>query len=168
LNNLAERTAEGSSVVGVLLTGRSFMLEETLARGWSNLVGRWNGPMSFRILMQPAIAIFFAVRAGWRDARRGKPSILCDLFSDPITRQERLRQVWKDVGTVFLVALVLDSIYQVIVQGGIFALELLFTATVLALVPYVVSRGLVTMIAKRTGVGKQCVSATQVQDSESN
>ena len=123
--------------------------------------------MSFRLLVQPGVAIFFAVRAGLRDARLGKPSILCDLLSDPITRQERFRQVWKDVGTVFIVALVLDSIYQVIVQGGIFALELLITAAVLALVPYVVSRGLITMIAKRTGLGKPRAPATpEDRDSE--
>ena len=143
------------------------MLEEALARGWENLVGRWEGPMFFRLLIQPGVAIFFAVRAGLRDARLGKPSILCDLLSDPITRQERFRQVWKDVGTVFIVALILDSIYQVIVQGGIFALELLITATVLALVPYVVSRGLFTMIAKWGGVGKQRVPTTpEGQNSE--
>lgn len=142
------------------------MLEETLARGWDNLVGRWGGPMSFRLLVQPAVAIFFAIRAGLRDARLGKPSILCDLLSDPITRQERFQQVWKDVGTVFIVALVLDSVYQVIAHGGIFALELLITATVLALIPYVVSRGLITMIAKRTRVGKQRVPATP-EDRES-
>ena len=143
------------------------MLEETLARGWENLVGRWGGPMWLRLLMQPGVAIFFAVRSGLRDARLGKPSILCDLLSDPITRQERLRQVWKDVGTVFIVALVLDSIYQVIVQGGIFTLELLITAAVLALVPYVVSRGLVTRIARWAGVGKQSVPPpANDQDSE--
>lgn len=143
------------------------MLEEVFARGWENLIGRWGGPMWFRLLMQPGVAIFFAVRAGLRDARLGKPSILCDLLSDPITRQERFRQVWKDVGTVFIVALVLDSIYQVIVQGGIFALELLITAAVLALVPYVVSRGLFTMIAKWAGVGKQSVPTTpEDRDSE--
>jgi hypothetical protein len=143
------------------------MFEDALARGWENLVGRWGGPMWFRLLMQPGVAIFFAVRAGLRDARLGKPSILCDLLSDPITRQERFRQVWKDVGTVFIVALVLDSIYQVIVQGGVFALELLITAAVLALVPYVVSRGLFTMIAKWAGVGKQRVPTTpEDRDSE--
>lgn len=143
------------------------MLEETLARGWENLVGRWGGPMWLRLLMQPGVAIFFAVRAGLRDARLGKPSILCDLLSDPITRQERLRQVWKDVGIVFIVALVLDSVYQVIVQGGIFTLELLITATVLALVPYVLSRGLFTMIARWAGVGKQSVPPpANDQDSE--
>ena len=64
------------------------------------------------------------------------------------------------MGTVFIVALILDSIYQVIVHGGIFTLELLITATVLALVPYVVSRGLVTRIARWAGVGKQSVPST--------
>lgn len=122
--------------------------------------------MSFRFFIQPGVALVFAIRAGWRDARLGKPSILCDLLSDPMTRHERFRQVWKDVGTVFLVALVLDSIYQIIVQGGIFALELLITATLLALVPYVVARGLFTMVAKRAGVGKGSVH-TAVNDETS-
>ena len=49
---------------------------------------------------------------------------------------------WKDIGNVFIVALVLDSIYQVIVHSGIYALELLLTATTLALVPYGIVRGL--------------------------
>lgn len=142
------------------------MLEEALTRGWENLVGRWDGPMSFRIFIQPSVAIFLAIRAGLRDARLGKPSILCDLLSDPATRQERFHQVWKDVGTVFIVALVLDSIYQVIVHGGIFTLELLITALVLAMLPYVVSRGLVTIIAKRFGVEKQPITTIPDADSE--
>jgi hypothetical protein len=140
---------------------------EALARGWENLVGRWEGPMFFRILIQPGVAIIFAIRAGLRDARQGKPSILWAVLSDPGSRQERLRQVWKDVGTVFIVALVLDSIYQVIVHAGVFTLELLITATVLALVPYVISRVFVTLIARWAGVGKQHVPPTpNDQDSE--
>ena len=136
------------------------MLEEAFARGWENLVGRWGGPMSFRFLIQPAVAILFAIRAGLKDARQNEPPFLWAVLSNPGSRQERLRQVWKDVGTVFIVALILDSIYQVIVHAGIFTLELLITATVLALVPYVVSRGLVTRIARWAGVGKQSVHST--------
>jgi hypothetical protein len=71
------------------------------------------------------------------------------------------------MGKVFVVALILDSIYQVITHAGIFILELLVTATVLALVPYLVSRGLVTRIAKWAGVGKQSVHSTaQVEETE--
>ena len=63
--------------------------------------------------------------------------------------RELLRQGWKDVGTVFIVALILDSIYQVIVHSGIYTLELLITATILAIVPYAMIRGLVTRLARR-------------------
>jgi hypothetical protein len=141
--------------------GKSFMLEEALARGWENLVGRWGGPMSFRFLIQPAVAILFAIRAGMKDARQDEPPFLWAALSNPGSRQERLRQVWKDVGTVFVVALILDSIYQVVVHSGIFILELLITATLLALVPYLVSRGLVTRIARWAGIGKQSVHSTE-------
>ena len=81
------------------------MLEEIIARGWENLVGRFGGPMSFRFLVQPAVAIIFAVRAGLRDARAGRPPFLWKLLTKSDHRRELLRQGWKDVGTVFIVAL---------------------------------------------------------------
>ena len=134
--------------------GTFAMLVETFVRGWENLISRLGGPMSFRFLIQPAVAIFFAIRAGIRDARENKPTFLGCALSNPRSWSPRMRQSWKDVGAVFIVALVLDSIYQITVQGGIFTLELLITATVLALVPYMVLRDLVSRVARRLGVGK--------------
>ena len=137
------------------------MLEEALARGWENLIGRWDGPMSFRCLIQPAVAIVIAIQAGLSDARQDEPQqFLWAVLSNSDRRQERLRQVWKDVGTVFVIALILDSIYQVVVHAGIYTLELFITATVLAVVPYVISRPLVAWIARLAGVGKQSAQPT--------
>jgi hypothetical protein len=107
--------------------------------------------MSFRFLIQPAVAIFFAVRAGIRDARENKPTFLGCALSNPRSWSPRMLQSWKDVGTVFIVALVLDAIYQIVVQSGVFALELLITATILALVPYMVLRDLASRIARWAG-----------------
>jgi hypothetical protein len=120
-----------------------------IARGFENLVGRSDGLMTFRLILQPAVAILLALRAGMRDAREGRPPFLWAFLSDPSRRRELVRQGWKDVGNVFLVALALDSIYQVLVHSGIYALELLLAATILALVPYVAVRGLVTRLARR-------------------
>ena len=128
------------------------MLVEALTRGWENLVGRPGGPMSFRVYIQPTVAILLAIRAGMKDARDGKPPFLWTVVSNPGQRREMLWQAWKDVSTVFIVALILDSIYQVIAHAGIYALELLLTATILALIPYAMTRGLVTRIARRLGV----------------
>jgi hypothetical protein len=41
----------------------------------------------------------------------------------PGHRPELLRQGWKDVGKVFILAVVLDSIYQLIVHRGVYVLE---------------------------------------------
>jgi hypothetical protein len=142
------------------------MLTDTIARGWVNLVDRLGGPMSFRLLMQPAVAIFFAVRAGIRDAQENKPTFLGCALSNPSSWRARMRLSWKDVGTVFIVAVILDAIYQVVVHSGIFAVELLITATVLALVPYMVVRDLVSRVARRLGVGKHA-DRLQTNDRES-
>lgn len=128
---------------------RRLIVEEALRRGWENLIGRPYGPMNFRLLIQPAVAILFAIRAGLRDARTGQPPFLWAIFSNPGQRHKLLRQGWKDVGTVLIVALILDSIYQVVVHSGIYTLELLVTATMLAIVPYAMIRGLVTRLARR-------------------
>ena len=105
--------------------------------------------MTFRVIIQPAVAVLFAIRAELHDAREGQPPFLWAVFSNPGHRRKLLRQARNDVGNVFILALVLDAIYQVIVHSGIYALELLLTATILALVPYVIARGLVTRLARR-------------------
>lgn len=110
--------------------------------------------MSFRLILQPAVAIILAIRAGMRDARDGRPPFLWAVLSNRGLRRELIGQGWEDVRNVFILALVLDSIYQVIVHSAIYALELLLTATTLALVPYVIVRGLVTRIARRSTVSR--------------
>ena len=42
---------------------------EELTRLWENLTGRIGGTMSFRLILQPAVAIYFAIRDGLSDAR---------------------------------------------------------------------------------------------------
>ena len=129
-------------------------MEEILRRGWDDLVGRIGGPMSLRLIIQPLVATIFAVIAGLRDAREGRLPFLWAVITKPRRRHELLGQGWRDVGKVFIVAVILDAIYQVAVQGGIFTLELLITATVLALVPYMILRDLVSRVARLVGVGK--------------
>lgn len=41
----------------------------------SGLTRRFGGPMSFRLILQPAMATFFAIRDGIKDARLGRPPL---------------------------------------------------------------------------------------------
>ena len=124
-------------------------MEELLQRIFQNLVERVSGPMHFRVYLQPVMATIFAVIAGLRDARLGNPPYFWSLFSDPVNRLARLKDGWKDVSKVFALALVLDLVYQFFVQGTVFPFEMLIVAIVLAMVPYLLIRGLVTRFARR-------------------
>ena len=48
-------------------------ITDFFVRAWEQLVGRLSGPMKLRFILQPATAVFFAIRAGLKDAREGYP-----------------------------------------------------------------------------------------------
>jgi hypothetical protein len=122
-------------------------MEDIVRRFWENLIGRSNGPMSIRLVIQPAVAGVLAIRAGLKDAREGRPPFLWAAITNPAVRPELLRQGSRDVGKVFVVAAVLDAVYQLIVQRGVFLLELLVVAILLAIFPYVLIRGPINRLA---------------------
>ena len=125
------------------------VLEAQLARMWENLVGSLSGPLSFRFVLQPIAVTLIAIRAGLRDARRGQPLYFWAVLTDPDRRRERIREAWKDLARVAVVVLVVDYIYQVMVLRWLYPEEGLIVAVVVALVPYVVVRGLVNRISRR-------------------
>ena len=122
-------------------------MEEILTRIWENLGGRVGGPMSLRLLIQPAIATLLAVRGGLADAKAGKPPYLWLVLTNADKRPALLRQGWKSLAKVFTMAVVLDIVYQVIVERWIYPLESVIVAFVLACVPYLLVRGPVNRIA---------------------
>lgn len=123
-------------------------MEDILIRFADNLIGRLHGPLTLRLLLQPAVAIFFATRAGMRDARENRVPYFWALLNNPAHRQEMLRDGWHDVGKVFVIAIVLDVIYQLIVIRWVYPGETLVVAAVLALLPYLLLRGAVTRIVR--------------------
>ena len=124
-------------------------MEEIWMRIVENLSDRVSGPMKFRLLLQPAMAAFFAIRSGLNDARTGKPPYFWSLLTEPSQRSDMLKDGWKSVGKVFLIALLLDVIYQVIVLKFVYPGEAIYVAFVLAILPYLILRGLVTRIARK-------------------
>ena len=110
-------------------------------RVMENLVGRVHGPMSFRLILQPLMAAFFAFRDGRKDAQEGRAPYFWALFTRPEHRRELFREGWKSVGKIFIIALVLDAVYQYITVRWFYPGEALVTAAVLALVPYLALRG---------------------------
>jgi hypothetical protein len=116
-------------------------MENIISRMVENLMGRASGPMHFRLVMQPLMAIIFAIRDGRKDARSDQPPYFWALFTERGDRRELLRSGWKSVGKIFCLALVLDAVYQFWVLRRFYPGEALVVAFFLAIVPYVALRG---------------------------
>lgn len=125
-------------------------MDDLFARVGEQLVARVTGPMKFRLVLQPGMAIFFAVRGGLKDAREGKPPYFWGLFTDQGEREAMLKNGWKSVGKVFILAVVLDAIYQFIALRWFYPGEAVIVAIILAILPYLLVRGPVNRIAIRT------------------
>ena len=112
-----------------------------LSTFWTDFLARFDGPLHFRLFVQPMMAIVFAVRDGIRDAREGRSAYLWTLLTDAAQRRYLLESGWKGISKVFVLAVVLDVVYQLIVSRAVKPLEALLTAAVLALIPYALLRG---------------------------
>ncbi len=123
------------------------MHADLFTRMWENLISRVTGPMKFRFILQPVMSIFFAVRCGLKDSREGKPPYFWAVFTNPAHRREMLRDGWKSVGKIFILALVLDFAYQVIFLHWFYPGEAFLVAFALAIVPYLLVRGPVNRVA---------------------
>lgn len=113
-----------------------------------NLFGRLDGPLHFRFIMQPVMAMILAMIGGIKDAKLGKPPYLWGMFSGPQHRKEFLQDGWKHAGRIFILAIVLELIYQPLVLHAFYPGEMLIVAFLLAIVPYVLVRGPANRIAR--------------------
>ena len=123
------------------------ILDMLFSRG-EHLLGRLHGPLNFRLVVMPTVVTLLALRADWKDAREGRPAFLGAFITDPVERRRLFRMALKDIGRVFLVAIVLDTAYQLMVVRWVYPGEVLFVAVLCALVPYVLVRGPIVRTAR--------------------
>ena len=134
--------------MGAQQVGGGAAMEDWLTRIWTDLLGRTTGPLTLRLILQPAMAIIFAFRDGRKDAREGLPPHFYGFFTDPANRRERMREGLKSMGRVLVMAVVMDVIYQLIVFRWVYPVEVLLVAFILAILPYLLLRGPFNRLAR--------------------
>jgi hypothetical protein len=136
----------GFSIVGLVMNGIS---AEVISRVWQNLVERPDGPLVFRFVLQPVMALIAAVRDGLNDARTGRDPFLRTVLTEPAKRAGRLDEALVATSRIILLGLVMDAIYQFIEFDTFRPGEAVIIALLLAFVPYLLFRGVVTRVARR-------------------
>jgi hypothetical protein len=108
---------------------------------YCDVLGRFDGPLHFRLYMQPLMAVFLAWRDGREDARAGRSAFGWTLLTDAAQRRYLIHSGWKGISRIFLLAYALDVVYQLIVWHGLKPMQALPVATLLAVIPYALLRG---------------------------
>jgi len=136
-------------------------MDELLNRIFEHMIGRVHGAMTFRLFLQPTMAGLAAVLGGIKDAKAGKVPYFWALFTEPQHRMDLLRSGWKSVGKTFILGLVMDTIYQIWQLKAFYPGEAILTAVILAIIPYLLLRGPVNLLARRF-VGRKRILAKKL------
>lgn len=138
------------AVSAVLIFGHSSSAtaQDIFQRTWTSLILRVTGPLSFRFLLQPAMAAIVAIRDGIRDARTGRSPYFWTVLTNHAERAGRLREGLKATARIIVLALVMDAAYQIMVLKAFYIGEATAIAIALAFVPYLLLRGPVARVAR--------------------
>lgn len=123
-------------------------MDNILSDFTTDLMLRIDGPLHFRFIFQPLVAAYFAFRDGKRDARKGYPAYGWAVLTDRAHRRFLIQSGWRGVSKVFMVAMALDLIYQIIALRSFRLMGALIAAVFLALLPYVLLRGPVNRLLR--------------------
>jgi hypothetical protein len=104
--------------------------------------------MTFRFLLQPAMAMIAALNDGIKDARLGRSPYLWTILSDRQVSASRLREGVIATARIILLGLGMDAVYQATVLKTFYPGEMVIVALLLAFIPYVLLRGIVERVAR--------------------
>lgn len=133
-------------VLGLAWYGFSIEVHQRI---WRDIAERPGGPMSFRFLLQPTMAFVAALHDGIQDARVHRVPYLRAILRDSIQRGDRLREGLFATARLILLGIGMDAIYQWRVLGAFYPGEALLITFLLAVLPYLLLRGPISMIARR-------------------
>lgn len=123
-------------------------MRELAIRIGEMMEGRWDGPLAFRFILQPLVALILGIRAGIADAREGRPAYGWGLVTGNGDRRELIRDGWEDIAKLYTAAVVIDIAYELFVFHWIYPLQSLAVAAVLAIPSYFFVRGLANRLVR--------------------
>jgi hypothetical protein len=133
-------------VIGLLALGVAWygVSEESLGRLWTDILDRPTGPMMFRFILQPTMAIIAALRDGFHDARLGRRPYIWALIHGVRDSGGRSGRLWEGIvstARILILGVVMDIIYQWKVLDTFYPGQSAVIAILLAFIPYVLLRG---------------------------
>lgn len=136
------------AILDTIETGRVYLFSRQFLE---ELPRRFTGPGRLRFILQPMLAILLGVRGGLADAKAGTPPYLHGLLFDSEHRRELLRSGAAAVTILLAMGVILDIVFQIVLYREVHPGAALVVGPILICLPYALSRGLTTRLARRLG-----------------
>jgi len=114
-----------------------------------------SGQGQFRLLLLPAVALVVGVRAGIADAREGYAPFGRRLWDANEPRAQLMKDAVKRALNPLALAVILDVILQRLTLGYVRPLAAVIVAAVLAWIPFVIVRGIMNRLWRRSHFGRR-------------
>jgi hypothetical protein len=111
------------------------------------LAARVTGPLHFRFILQPLIAIALGIRDGRLDARAGTSPFVIDVLFGSENRREYIASALKNLATPVVIGTVLDAVSQSQIFGHVRPLGALLVGFAVLGVPYALARGIINRLS---------------------
>jgi hypothetical protein len=125
---------------------------ESIARDLSGR-GMFGGPFQFRLIIQPLAAILLGIKVGIRDAKAGDLPFFRALLGNKGERGHLLAKAARDAIIPLMIAFIVDSILQRLINGRIRPLAAVIVGGLLVFLPFVIVRGLANRVWSRGHAG---------------
>jgi hypothetical protein len=119
---------------------------------WDSIVrdltgpGMFGGAFQFRLILQPLAAVILGARLGIKDAKRGDTPFFTALFHGEGGRGALLAKAAREALVPLIVAFIVDSILQRLINGRIRPLAAVIVGGLLVFLPFLIVRGLTNRI----------------------
>jgi len=108
-----------------------------------------DGSGRFRFVLQPAVAIFFGIRAGISDARAGRAPYILGVLFDSQHRRALLKEAFSQLAVLIATSIQLDAISQFLILHEVFPGAALVVGPVLIALPYSLARAVTNRIVRQ-------------------
>jgi hypothetical protein len=106
--------------------------------------GMFGGKFQIRLILQPIVAIVLGLRAGIADAKAGRAPFIKELVlaHEHRSRRAALKEAVRDALVPLIVAFLIDSILQHMINGRVRPLVALIVGGLLVFLPFLIMRAL--------------------------
>lgn len=112
----------------------------------NEMIARLTGPLGFRFILQPLMAILLGFKDGVKDAHFKLPPYVMHFITHPEKRWSLLKDATISALKPIILGIITDAIAQYLIYHTVHPLQAVFVGCAVIAIPYVFTRGITNRI----------------------